>query len=678
MNGCWHRTIRACTVRLLVLGLVVTNAQATLCTVTLDGWGPSEVLATAAAKLQSAECGKRSIRIVHDASVPSEGYAITPGSTDIAIHAATPRAALYAAYAVARRIPDQVVRTSPYFPIREWWSAAFQANFNLPLGGAFDRPIEEISAIVSRTIREAPGYGINTIQLMGRAGEGGIDISWFLRYDDFPKLRSRNIGYGIERRTAEIRKLAREAHRHGLDFLIWDHELVFPDRMLEAYPEMAGAGYPFCFSHPLVMRFLNAKVDEFFRRLPEVDGITLTFAETRGYNILEHEGCKCDQCSRLTRDVKLRRVAVAMHEACRRNGKRFEVRSYNQAPAHAERMLAALRGLPADIPVITKNTVVDFRGTAYPDNPMLGVFKGQPEVLELTATPEGSGYGYLPALLGDFYKRALGSVAVDRRLAGVALRTDYHLQYGHATFFTDGPPVLTFDTANSFNILAASRLAWDPKASLDELWREWTVGRYGLRAAPAVERALRRTSSITQGIFFVKGFSLLTHLNMVPHLDTIDAELDKSYLLEFFPKSAEYRRTHRVLSKPSDSELASILAEKQAAADASRESLRDIESVRDQLRDADYHQLRAGMWRAENAALLWKDIAEVYFRLRRGDQEPLSAAIRGLLQRACEIEKESGQVWPVYPAARGISVYDFAAEAIERSKLCCIRVTPCQ
>ena len=56
--------------------------------------------------------------------------------------------------------------------------------------------------------------------------------AWFLRYDAFPKLQGRQLGCGIERRTAEIRKLAREAHRHGMDFVLWDHELVFPDNML--------------------------------------------------------------------------------------------------------------------------------------------------------------------------------------------------------------------------------------------------------------------------------------------------------------------------------------------------------------------------------------------------------------------------------------------------------------
>lgn len=606
----------------------------------------------------------------------AEGYRLRRDNAQYSVAASGARGLLYGAYSLADELEHgsfQAGEFVPRFADREWWSAAFQANFNLPLGGAFDRPIEEISAAVERIIREAPAYGINTLQLMGRAGEGGIDVSWFLHYDDFPKLQRRQLGWGIERRTAEIRKLARAAHAHGMDFLLWDHELVFPDNMLEAYPEMRGTGYPYCFSNPLVFRFLDAKLDEFFRRLPEVDGIDLTFAETHGYNLLEHGGCQCERCSRIPTEEKVRRVILAMHEACLRHGKRLEVRSYNQLPTHQAVMRKALRGLPPDIRIVSKNTVVDFRGTDYPDNPLLGAFAGQPELLELTACPEGSGYGYIPALLGGFYKDKIGRMAVERKLAGVALRVDYHLQYGHATFFTAGPAVLTFDTANEFNIVAASRLAWDPRADVRQMFLAWSRRRYGERAESA-RRALARSASISQGIFFVKGFSLLTHLDMVPHLATIDEELKKSYLLEYFPENSAYRATYEKLKSPSETTIAEVLAGKQAAVDAAEESLRDARGIPD---------LERGFTTARNAAVLWKDIAAAYFRLLRVEQgledgTKLTAAVRTELADACRIEKQSAQVWPVYPAARGITAYDFAREVIERGKLCCISVPSCQ
>ena len=657
-------------VRLFVLAILTASA-AMACTVDAAAWPDRPVLRTAIERLSAAPCppDTTAIRIVR-ADLPrlgQEGYAVRSPSL---IEAQGERGALYGAYALAAAFEThESLRGEfiPRFPYREWWSAAFQANFNLPLGGAFDRPIEEISGIVEAIIRKAPAYGINALQLMGRAGEGGIDLSWFLHYDAFPKLQRRQLGWGIERRTQEIRRLARLAHTHGLDFLLWDHEIVFPENMLDAYPEMRGVDYPYCFSHPLVAKFIDAKVDEFFRRLPEVDGLDLTFAETHGYNLLEHGGCRCEKCSRIPTADKVRRTILAVYNACLRHGKRLEVRSYNQLPAHQEVMRQALREIPNAIRIVTKNTVVDFRGTQYPDNPLLGAFPNNPELLELTACPEGSGYGYIPALLTDFYRDRIRR----QGRAGIALRVDYHLQYGHATFFTAGPPVLTFDTPNEFNIIAASRLAWDANLNPDPLFAAWCRRRYGAKAAPA----LARTAAISQGIFFVQGFSLLTHLNMIPHLATIDDELEKSYLTQYFPDNPAYRKTSIALQRPTEATLTAVLAEKQAAIRAADQSLREVAGIAELERDFTV---------ARNAAVIWKDIAEVYFRLRRveqglgDDRAKLTEAVRAEIADACRIEKQSGRVWPIYPAARGITAYDLAREVIERGKLCCISVPACQ
>ncbi len=652
--------------RLACAGVLLAGPALGGCPVETAGWpAPSVVIDTAVARLcRAAGASGRAapVEIRRAGSDPDdEGFVLEKRGAGYVVRASTPRGALYGAYAVAEAMegsrPARMGASAPAFKVRQWWSAAFQANFNLPLGGAFDRPIEEISAIVRRTIEEAPRYGVNAIQLMGRAGEGGIDVSWFLDYDRLPKLRSRRIGGGVERRIAEVRALADYAHRHGLKFLLWDHELVFPPGLVEAYPELRGVDYPVCFSHPFIRQFLDAKFDEFFRRLPEVDGVNLTFAETRGYNVLEHGGCQCERCARMSTEAKVRSLALAVYEACRRHGKLMQVRSYNQAPRQAEVMRGALAKLPRDIVIFTKNSVVDFRGIRYPDDPMLGAFSGQPQAIEMTACPEGSGYGFIPALLGDFYKEKLMRAA-DKRLVGAAIRTDYHLQYGHATFFNPGPPVLTFDTPNEFNIVAASRLAWSPAENMETLWSEWTRARYG-KEAPRAAAALKRTAEIAEGIFFVKGFSLLTHLNMVPHLDTIDAELSKSYLLEFFPNHPDYRRTHDLLASPSEQTIREVLAEKERAAVSAAEGRREATGI---------GEIESGLGGAENAARLWKEIANVYLRLRRppGEQAPLEDAIGGLLRQAFRIERERGPVWPVFPAARGISAYDFAREALER------------
>jgi hypothetical protein len=649
--------------RSFLIVIAAAACAAAPCQVDRTGWRGERVIDTAVDRLCKAV--KIPVRLVRSTpfrpGIGEEGYAFEPGGVIVANSA---RGALYGAYAFAEyvehhgRTPDPLV-SKPRFPYREWQTAALQGNFNLPLGGGFDRPLEEMAGVVRRTIHEAPRYGINTLQLMGRVGEG-VDVSWFVEYDAFPKLRARRpIGWSVERRIDELRRLADEAHRYGLDLLIWDHEIAFPPGFVEVYPEVRGVDYPICFSHPFVLEFVDKKFDEFFRNVPEIDGIDLTFAETRGYNLLEHGGCKCDRCSRTSTEEKLQSVILRVRDACRRHGKRMEVRSYNQSARHAAIMRKVMSKLPPDLVIVTKASIVDFRGVSYPDDPMLGGFPGQPQTLELTATPEGSGYGYIPALLPDFFKAKI-SAAAQKKLAGVAIRTDYHLQFGHSTFFTDGPPVLTFDTPNDLNVYASSRLAWDPSLPVDYLWHEWANARYGKEAARAI-RALKRTAAISEGIFFVRGFSLLTHLNMVPHLATIDDELKNSYLLEFFPENADYRRTYEQLTAPTEEVIREVLTEKQRAIDEARLARSETASI---------ESLDRWLRTAEDAARLWKQIAAVYFRLRQRPlvDEKLDESIDALLSEAYRIEQQSGRVWPIFPAARGVHIYEFARQALEAGK----------
>lgn len=713
----WVR--RVCGGAAALLLSAAAAAEPAPCAIEIAGWSADHpVVSTAAERLRSA-LGKAGLARAPAPAAPSivlakaEGAALEPpvdaaalgpegwaarrqtvgGATRYWIVANSPRGALYGAYALADAIeragafPERWEGTStPRFPYRAWQTAAFQGNFSLPLGGRFDRPVDEMAGVVRRAIREAPRYGVNALILMGRIGEG-IDVGWFVRNDDFPALRLQPIGWGIQRRTDVLRGLAEEAHRHGLDLLIWDHELSLPDRLTQVFPEVRGVDYPVCLSHPLLWRLLRSRLAEFFRRLPEVDGIVLTFAETAGVNFLEDAGCRCDACKGTPPEARMRQTALAVREACRERGKRLVIRTYNQSPRSADLMRKAMSGVPDDVVLMTKSGVVDFRGTGYPDDPLLGAFPGRPQTLELTACPEGNGFGFVPALLDDFYREKIRRAA-ERGLAGAAIRIDYHLQYGHDTFFTEGPPVTPFDTANEFNVIAASRLAWDPGADLDALRAEWARRRFGAEAAPAVERALRRTAEITQGIFFVKGFSLLTHLDMVPRLATIDAELKDSYLLQFFPDDAGYRRTARALEAPTEETIAEILAEKDKAIEAARQCRQEIEAARAALPAAEVEALRRGFRRAENAARLWRRIAAVYFRLRRlaaagvpddastkagveaspDDMSRLDDALIELLVECYRMEREDGIDWPLFPAARGVSGYEFAREAVERGK----------
>ena len=562
------------------------------------------------------------------------------------------------------------VRTAPELAIREWSTLMLQGGFNLPAGGAFDRPLSELEEAVDRVIDRAPFYGINRLQLPGRPGEG-MDIDWLIPYRFLPRI-GRTDTPALRERRDMLRRIAARAHAHGLELLVWDHELVFPPEIVASYPECGGTEFPVCFSKPFWDDFIAGKLEEFFRLVPEVDGVNLTFEETlRGYNILRDVGCRCRACRTTSVADKLSRVFDVFQRVCTRLGRLFEARTYALERERQADMIAAA-GRLTDAVVMTKYTPADFRGVDYPHNPLIGMFPAVPQIVEFTLTPECNGFGYLPALLGDFYRDRI-AYARRRGAAGCVGRVDYHLQNSHEAFFTAGPPVLTFDTENEFNVHLFSRLLWDPGADTDTLWREWAAARYGEGAPDLLAAPLRSTRAITQGIYYVKGLHALSQLDQIADLEQITWEIDDNFLRRFNPGEPAIERLTAELLGPAEETIREVLAEKDRAVALAAAACRDVERAADALPGADMRRLQRRFALLHDTARLWRWIAECYFRLRaavRGtippesNQPALDGALLGMIEQAVGMEDRHGTVYPVYNACRGITAYRFVLEVV--------------
>ncbi len=623
--------------------------------------------------------GARARQLVPDPA--REGYEVATsdaatGST-IEVNSPTSRGVLYGVCRLVeeirrrRALPDALlVRTAPQLAIREWSTLMLQGGFNLPAGGAFDRPLSELEAAVNRVIDRAPFYGINRLQLPGRPGEG-MDIDWLIPYRFLPRLGRADTPALRERRDM-LRRIAARAHAHGLELLVWDHELVFPDDIEASYPECGGTEFPVCFSKPFWDEFIACKLEEFFRLVPEVDGVNLTFEETlRGYNILRDEGCRCRACRTASVADKLSRVFDAFQGVCARLGRVFEARTYALERERQGDMIAAA-GRLTDAVVMTKYTPADFRGVDYPHNPLIGMFPAVPQIVEFTLTPECNGFGYVPALLGDFYRDRI-AYARSQGAAGCVGRVDYHLQNSHAAFFTAGPPVLTFDTENDFNVHLFSRLLWDPAADTDVLWGEWAGARYGERAPDLLAAPLLSTRTITQGIYYVKGLHALSQLDQVAELEQITWEIDDNFLRRFNPGEPAIEWLTAELLDPSEKTIREVLEEKDRAVALAAAAWREVERAADVLPGPRMRQLRRRFALLHDTARLWRWIAECYFRLRaaaRGTIPPernepaLDRALLGMIEQAVGMEDRHGKVYPVYNACRGITGYRFVLEVV--------------
>jgi len=619
-----------------------------------------------------------------------EGFSIHSRKGKLSVLGNTARARLYGVSHLAEKIPaNRIAERSfeiervPVFPIREWSTMTLQANGSLPLGGNFDRSLEELVQATKYSIAQAPKYGINGLQLTGRGGvEGGVDIDWFIRYRRYPEVYGpyyRHVDRGKMFRLTALRDIGRACHAHGLQLVIWDHEIIVPPA-LRTYLEKAINKNGF--SCKAVREFIRNKYEEFFEEVPEVDCINLTLSEVSGIRLLHREDINAgDKKAMATTSRDIRTLIEVMWEACVACGKGLQVRSYNMKPTQQEVMYNALKDLPKEIVIMTKYTAVDFRGVEYEDNPLIGAFPKHRQIVEFTLTPECNGFGYVPAILADFYKERLKR-GLAKGIAGAVGRLDYTLQFSKRCFFTSGPPVQTFATPNEFNIVAFSNSVWNPQASLQPLWKEWTRRRYGKRLAPIAEKILKKTEEITQRIFNVKGFHLLSHLDQPPALFMIDTEIDAdqyNWRMMYFGDDPELKQAYQALLKPTDKTVAECVESKEIAENLSRRCLRELVGHKSGRKDNGRQELYDWFTRLEVAAGVFKNIANLYFRLRQlrnqqiagsQAQAELAPHLYDFLDYCLQAEGRIGFHWPLYHAVRGVDVYELPWHMIEdRSQL---------
>ena len=609
---------------------------------------------------------KNSIQLTEE-NVGKEGYLLkvvtnpwNKGKITV-VSALRVRGLLYGAYRLSTFIRDNrgvpanlSLTTKPFFAIREWQTMTLQANFNLPLGGAFDRPPEELLALTKRIIRKAPYYGINALILTGRSGEGGIDLSWFLKYRKYPKLyQYYKYDHARDERTRIIREIAIECHKHGLELLLWDHELIFPSQLLKLYPPMKGKRYPI--EYQAMLKFVGDKVDECFEVVPEVDGLVLTFSEVgRGGHKLFESGAQA-----------IHDVAMAMYEACKRNGKRLEVRSYYESGEAAKMMEEAFKGTPKDMVVMSKCDPYDFFGTRRLDNPMFGKVSNM-QIAEFTCCREDNGHGFIPGIAPLHYKRKL-EYEIDKGIVGVAARVDYHLQYSHAHGFNPGPAQTTFDRPNEFDVVVLSRMMWNPQVDIDSLWISWAHNKYGKKAAPYIVSALKRTEDITQKTFFLQDEYVIHQHNQVTDLLHMKNNLSGPKTQYYWdPSNKILKERLQKINHPNEEILAEFIKEKEEAVELANLSLGDMRKAKPYMEAEMFHSLYRSMEIEREAAVLWRYIAEMFFRYLMWEQgtgdrvdnlEKLNLAGQAYLEQAQSIEERFGRVWPVYRAARGIYSY---------------------
>jgi hypothetical protein len=517
--------------------------------------------------------------------------------------------------------PEQTI-----FPYRAWSFCIAAYNWEL------------LEAYVDGALRRAHDYGINTFELHDYSigNRGLVDAS--VNYRDFPKLSARSslnhrgevCGRELrEHDYAQFRDLAKKIKDKGLSLNCWYHVLRdAPQELFTEYPEIKNLDSGFFWT------YLSRLLTEFFDRVPEIDGLTITSLDETP-SILATSGS-------MTRVDRLAKLYITIYEACRRAGKRLIIRDFIATYEDYETFWGVLGKLPQDIYIMTKEVLGDWIHTWMPLNPFMWRYHSRKLIVEFDLYGEYWGALDVPAC----YPRYLHNRIRDIKAFGAqgAVGRVAHVSAPSHTFKT------IFGSPNEVNCYAfgkylsqplpwlgpgsftdprekPGRWGWDLDAFNEKIWMEWVALRYGRQGAPALIRALTRTDTIVPLVLDVGGLgfahSYLQGPQWAPFLWEPVVDQVESLGMDF------------------------IRDEKRQAYSLTQQCLADVQSVKSSLAKTDYDQLidlfegELLIIRAFQAAL--EGYYQLYVAQKQPNKAELAEACHDMNTLATQISRIRGE-----------------------------------
>lgn len=340
------------------------------------------------------------------------------------------------------------------------------------------------------TIRKAPEYGINHIQL----SHGIVHFADQL-IDDADRRRN-------------VHELVRLGKSLGLQMVIWTHELhAVPDRFNVGVEKRVNL------DDPELWTWLADRYETLYELVPELDGVVVSLSETGRAAVTREDGV----ISTMERQVRVAKIGEVLNRVHEPLGKCVILRDFGET-------LWARQGIllcPRPVWAMTKVVFGDWH--PYCEHSITYNYYGdRPMLVEFDLCGEFIGQSVIPWCDPAYIKyRWDHAVRTGSPTGGVA-------RIGRQE---QGTRHVTFGTPNEINIEMFCRLIRDGHADPDAVWREWTARTYGAKAAPRVEAALRRSAEFTRRLYWgdrLADYRIQEH-SFIPSFDYADSH-DREYM----------------------------------------------------------------------------------------------------------------------------------------------------
>ncbi|HEU4421158.1 MAG TPA: hypothetical protein VFR67_01315, partial [Pilimelia sp.] len=435
-------------------------------------------------------------------------------------------------------------------------------------------------------------------------------------------------------KQAQANRLTDAAHRAGIrEVAVWDHALYD----LSYYPERfrTGPGGTIDLDNPEFWAWFTQDYRDMLDLLPHNDAVVLTFIETGARVERQHsERLKTDaeKLAYLVDHV----ASVVVDE----RGQNLYLRTFGYFPAEIVRTVDAIKLVRnPNVRVMAKATPHDFFLT-HPNDQWVQTI-GRPTIIEFDATGEYNGQGKIAGAWPQEHVKRWRYYERLPNVIGYTARTD---RYDESRII---------GTPTEINLYALFRAASSPWVSVEQIYWEYAVRTYGLRAAPWVRRALGRSYDIVTSSLYTLGTNNANHsrLDYDPYCSSYHRSVSGKWIEppETFVRhdvnrqfhfwidvvdhlSPPHCKTDGVLRreagyvldngwvKPGSNmlpiHLDYIVAEKNWSVRQAQAALADIEAARRHLSDDQYRQLRAYFERTLLTVELHRCVATAYFGYR--------------------------------------------------------------
>lgn len=466
------------------------------------------------------------------------------------------------------------------------------------------------------TIAAAPAYDINHLQLS------------HLIVHDLREVKD-------DEKCAVVNRLTDAAHKAGItEVVLWDHAL-YP---LNYYPKKfrTGRGGTIDLDNPEFWEWLKADYRAMLDRVPNADGIVLTFIETGARAERQHSAkLKTDQ-------EKIAAVVNAVADVVIGERKlNLYARTFSYTHAEYANIIGAVNLFARqDIRLMMKETPHDFFLT-HPSDRYAGTI-ARPTLMEFDTTGEFHGQNIVAVTWPEYILRRWQDFAKRPHIIGYTARTD---RYGDTRLV---------DTPGETNLLALKRGTEDPKVTADQVYDEFITQHYGVKAVPEVKAAFKNAFDISSSTFYTLGVNVANHsaLNfdsvtgsfvlhvtgkwVEPPIGHVGHGVDRDFHYwrdsinhiapPYFksPKFPEWNEVSWVLTngwinaaEAMDEEyLRYIVTEKNFGVARAGDSVRHIENARPALKSTDYEQLHRYFQRTLLTARIRRAVASAYYGFR--------------------------------------------------------------